>query len=435
MKKRKISKQAVQLLLEKYKDIPAKEIGSKVTESAKEAVESFIEKYRSMPIKRLISGTFIDELRDAFPVFHDEIDITFLVELLHFFPMDKVYMSAGSYDQYLYDLEKTIVDNYDVGNYQVSFFYAHLVFMSFVYYCVERAYQSQPDRMADVFYPINAYNGRKDKPDLESYNSVYDFSRIPEKEIFKVFRIMGMEHSQIKELSKYISDRDDYAHATGKGNIAEEALIQNIATIRRYMELLNNLFLPSVKEQYYQYLFERFEDDYDTIRDSAADYVLDNNLSVWEVKYLCNLGLRKIQDEKGLSKEQYAQLRKEQCAFIEFCIDNYGIDIPEGFDALRDVDYFHYRYHMHAEEYVEKVLGINKYRCVKEGGTFPVFDCLNCGEAQLVHDVDSQCYHCFCCGQYYTDDELTFCERCGSLMHKDEENFYCGSCKEALMEE
>lgn len=428
-----VGNKAVDAFLEKYHNMPFNSIPQDKVSAGEKAINTLLEKYRDMPISKFTSATFLDELHDAFPVLNDDIDTTFLIELLHYFPVDKVYISAGNYDQYLFDLEKTIVDNYDAGNYQVSFFYAHLIFMSYVYYCVERAYQSEPSRMEDVFYPINAYSGRKDKPDLENYNSVYDFSKIPEKEIFKVFRIMGMEHSQIRDLSTYISDRDDFAHATGKGNISVEELVQNIRTIRRHMELLNSLFLPSVKQQHCRYLLDRFGYGFDSIRDSAADYIFDSNLSIREIKYLCNLGLRRIQDENGLSKDEYVQLRKEQCAFIEFCIENYGIDIPECYDTLRDEAYLYYRYHMNADEYVEKVLGINKYRCVKDGGIFPVFDCLNCGEEQLVHDADSNSYHCFCCGQDYTDDELAFCDRCGSLMHKDE-NFYCDSCKEALME-
>lgn len=37
-----------------------------------------------------------------------------------------------------------------------------------------------------------------------------------------------------KALSKYISDRDDYAHATGQGNISIDALSQNIRTITKH---------------------------------------------------------------------------------------------------------------------------------------------------------------------------------------------------------
>ena len=428
-------KKALDRILDEHGDIPIRDISPETIEQGKATTESLIEKNGNMPIKVIDTITFKDELRDAFPVFNDELDTSFLIELLYYFPMDKVYISAGSYDQYLYDLEKTIVDNYDVGNYQVSFFYAHLVFMSYVYYCVERANQLQPDRMKDVFYPINAYNGRSDKPDLEHYNSIYDFSKIPEKEIFKVFRIMGMEHSQIRDLSKYISDRDDYAHATGKGNISEEELIHNVQNIRGYMEMLNSLFLSSVKEQYLQYLLERVDYECDSILESAADYVFDNNISIREIEYLCGLGLRKIQDEKGLSKEIYLQLRKEHCAFIEFCIENYGIEAPERLLGLRDENYLYYRYKNSAKDFVENELGISEYRCVKDGGEFPVYECPECGEEQLAYNADTHRYHCFACDENFTDEELAFCDRCGSLMRRNGEFMICQNCVEDMERE
>ena len=428
-------KKETKRILDEYGETPIKDISPETIARGKAAMESLNKKIGNMPAKGIGTITFKDELRDAFPVFNDELDTSFLIELLHYFPMDKVYISTGSYDQYLYDLEKTIIDNYDVGNYQGSFFYAHLIFMSYVYYCVERANQLQPDRMKDVFYPINAYNGRSDKPDLEHYNSIYDFSKIPEKEIFKVFRIMGMEHSQIRDLSKYISDRDDYAHATGKGNISEEELIHNVHNIRGYMEVLNGLFLPSVREQYLQYLLERVEYECDSILESAADYIFDNNNSIREIEYLCGLGLRRIQDEKELSKEIYLRLRKEHCAFIEFCIENYGIEAPEGLLGLRDESYLFYRYKNKAKDYVENELGINEYRCVKEGGEFPVYECPECGEKQLVHDVDKCRFHCFACDANYTDEDLAFCERCESLMRKSEDTPICQSCIDDMMKD
>ena len=379
--------------------------------------------------------TFIEELNDSFPIFNDDIDPPFLLQLLYFFPMDKVNIAAGSYDQYLYDLEKTIIDNYDAGNYQVAFFHAHLLFMSFVYYCVERVYKLYPERMKDVYYPINAYSGKNDKPELENYKSIYDFSRIPEKEIFKVFRVMGMEHDQIKKISKYISERDEFAHATGKGNISEDNLIHNVSNINKYMGIISDLFLPSVKEQYIQYLLDCIEYECDSILDSAADYVLENNISIHEVTYLCNLGLRSIQDEKGLSKKVYLQLRKEHCAFIEFCIENYGIDIPEGYSALRDERYLFYRYKSNANDYIEKELGISSYECGKHGENFPVYECPECGEDQLVHNAETGCYHCFACEENFTGEDLTFCERCGSLMRRSDDIAVCDNCIENMVGE
>ena len=181
-------KKVVEKVLNQFGDTPVKAIPDKTATCGREATEGVLEKYGSLPIRLFNSTTFKDELRDAFPDINDEVDTTFLLELLYYFPIDKTYISAGSYDQYLYDLEKTVIDNYCVGNFQVSFFYAHLIFMSYVYYSVEKAYQFEPERMKDIFYPINSYRGRDDKPDIEHLGSVYEFSKIPEKDIFKVFR-------------------------------------------------------------------------------------------------------------------------------------------------------------------------------------------------------------------------------------------------------
>ena len=379
--------------------------------------------------------SFIEELNESFPVLNDEIDTSFLVKLLYYFPIDKIYISAGSYDQYLYDLEKTVIDNYDAGNYQVSFFYAHLIFMSYVYYCVERAYQFKPERMKDIFYPINAYSGRNDKPDLDKYKSVYEFSKIPEKDIFKIFRIMGMEHSQIKELSQYISDRDDYAHATGKGNISEEALIQNIRTITCNMESLSSLFRASIRGQYIQFLLDNAESQYDDMCDNTVDLIFDNSYSLDDIKYLCSIGISGIRDENEEFRQKYRFVKKIHCAFIENCINEYGIDQPANYPDLRDEAYLLFRYKGKANEYIENELGISEYRCVKEGGVFPVYECPECGEEQLAHDSEKGKYHCFSCDEDFTDDDISFCERCGNIMRHDPESAICQNCVEYLMEE
>lgn len=139
MGKADAGKKAVEQILNQFDDTLMNTIPDEAVTRGREAVESILKKCGSMPIRLLNSTTFKDELRDAFPDVNDELDTSFLLELLYYFPIDKTYISAGSYDQYLYDLEKTVIDNYSVGNFQVSFFYAHLIFMSYVYYCVEKA--------------------------------------------------------------------------------------------------------------------------------------------------------------------------------------------------------------------------------------------------------------------------------------------------------
>ena len=380
----------------------------------------------------MYSETFKDALYGAFQLYDEECDTTFLVHLLEYFPTDKVDIGSGTYDQYLYDLEKTVVDNYEKGNYQVSFFYAHLIFMSYTYYCVDHAYQINPERMKDIFYPINAYGGRRDKPDIERHTSVYDFSKIPEKEIFKVFRVLEMEDEKIKGLSKYISDRDDYAHATGQGNISVEALAQNIRTITQHMETLHESFKRPLKDIYINYLLSHCEIEYSVVIDGVYDFITDNMLSLHDLEYLCHLGISGIRDENEEFKRNYRFVKKIHCTFIEYCMENMGIDTPSNYTDLRDASYLYYKYQDDAKNYVEDELGLSAYECGKDGVEFLVYECLECGREQLAHDLEAPKYHCFSCGEDFDESIITFCSRCGAIM-KDNEMGICLNCIENIM--
>lgn len=375
--------------------------------------------------------TFKSALYGAFQPADEECDPSFLVRLLEYFPTDKVDIGSGTYDQYLYDLEKTVVDNYEKGNYQVSFFYAHLIFMSYTYYCVDHAFQTNPGRMKDLFYPINAYNGKTDKPDIENHASVYDFSKIPEKEIFKVFRALEMEDEKIKALSKYISDRDDYAHATGQGNISVDALVQNIRTINKHMEALHEIFKGPAKDLYVQYLLSHCEMEYSDVVDGVYDFIIDNMLSLHDLEYLCHLGISGIRNENEEFKSKYRFIKKVHCAFIEYCMENMGIDSPSSYTDLRDEAYLYYKYQDNAVEYVENELGVSAYECGKEGVEFPVYECLECGAEQLAHDAKAPKYHCFSCGEDFDENTIVFCSRCGAIM-KDNEIDICPNCIENI---
>ena len=428
-------KAAVEKILDENGDTPIRDISPETIERGKTIMEDLIEKYGDFPIKANNTMTFKDELSDAFPIFNDELDTSFLLELLYYFPIEKTYIAAGSYDQYLYDLEKTVIDNYDTGNFQVSFFYAHLIFMSYVYYCVEKAYKLEPERMKDIFYPINAYSGKNDKPNIENYGSVYEFSKIPEKEIFKVFHILGMDDPTIKEFSNYLRDRNDFAHATGKGNISEQEFRQNIKTVIGNMNRLSELFLSHLKSLYIDFMLERLDYGYEAIMDNFNDIVFDNALSIRDLEYLCRLGVKNLQESNENLKANYQVTRNIHCAFLEYCYINYGIELPDGYVSLRNDNFLFYRYKYNAKAYVENELGINEYQCIKDGGELPVYECPECGVEQLAYDADTHRYHCFACDANYSDEDLAFCERCGSLMRRNDEFPVCQNCIEDMMKD
>ena len=379
--------------------------------------------------------TFKDSLYGAFQPADGDYDATFLIQLMEYFPTDKVDIGSGTYDQYLYDLLKTVVDNYEKGNYQVSFFYAHHIFMSYVYYCVENAFSLCPDRVRDVYYSLRSYNGRDDKPSIDRYKSVYEFSKIPEKDIFKIFHVIGMSDQSISDRASYINRRDQYAHAAGKGNISVEDLRGNIRDIIIQAEAIHDVFKPFLKQKYIDYLLCGCQMEYCDVMDTVYDFIsTDNAFSLHDLDYLCHLGISGIRDENKQFRENYRYIKKVHCAFIEYCMENMGTEEPETYPDLRNEAFLFYKYKDNAEAYVENELGISAYRCGKEGGEFPVYECPECGEEQLAYNAEKNTFHCFACDADFKDGELGFCSRCGGLMKSDETGI-CPNCIENMMDE
>lgn len=357
--------------------------------------------------------------------------LEYVDELMSYFPLAKVDEKAGTIDQYLFDLRKTVVDNYENGNYQVSYFYAHLIFMSYVYYSVDLAYKYLPDKLKDQYDLINSYNA-KDKPNIATNTDVYLFSKIPEKEIFKVFYAIGMDVQYIQQLSSYVSSRDKYAHATGEGNINVTTFETYIDTIKKNMDTVHQLFHKYIKEHYTAFLLTNCKLTYKEVIPQIADYVSDENFSSKDIEFLSNLGISNIRNENEEFKRNYRFARRIHCALVEYCIETYGIEEPASFKNLRNDTYVKFKYTDNAKDYVEQELGIDEYSCVKDGGEFPVYDCPECGHDQLVYDAKADKYHCFHCSEDFAGDVLMHCTCCNTITYKNEVEL-CPNCIEHKM--
>lgn len=77
-----------------------------------------------------------------------------------------------------------------------------------------------------------------------------------------------------------------------------------------------------------------------------------------------------------------------------------------------------------ADHYVENVLGVSRNQTVKDGGTWPVFGCSECGNESLVQvDTDGtegRAFICFGCGEEWSGGALQPCSRCGTMVDADE---------------
>lgn len=75
-----------------------------------------------------------------------------------------------------------------------------------------------------------------------------------------------------------------------------------------------------------------------------------------------------------------------------------------------------------ANEYVSDVLGESEYRVIKQGGLWPVHECLECGTEALVQGIDAPgqptaYWGCFSCGYSASADGIGTCMKCGGLIH------------------
>lgn len=91
-----------------------------------------------------------------------------------------------------------------------------------------------------------------------------------------------------------------------------------------------------------------------------------------------------------------------------------------------------------ADSYATLVLGWSSFESVKQGGHDPVSECPNCGEPALVSGIAvarraKVHYACFACAEVYATDDLTPCDRCGSLIDAGPgRSSVCAACWSAL---
>ena len=102
--------------------------------------------------------------------------------------------------------------------------------------------------------------------------------------------------------------------------------------------------------------------------------------------------------------------------------------IENGENGIDNLDYKNL-----AEDLIENELKISAYECAKDGGEFPLYECIDCNEEQLVYDTETEKYHCFHCGADFTTSDISFCSECGEIM-RNNESCICDACFELKMD-
>ena len=353
-----------------------------------------------------------------------------LFKMLEYLPEE---FAEETEEKYIDALMLAAQTSYENGLYQFAYVQYHMLFMTAVYYAILKVsifheeelkkalYYLLKDRYADFWKETNTKNGK-----------LYfgSFALINESDVFMLLRVVGLDSDLLGELQKLVRERNKYAHANGQLQLTSdelfmEALNSYNTKIQKVVELLKTDLIDFYKKTVSD---PNFHDPdirayLDPDEQMIQEFINEYSLSRVELNWLRKI---RLSDFDGYEGE--TEIKTLHSALI-----HYYRELTQDEYQPFDDPYVLYKYKNNATEFVERELEISAYECGKEGGEFPVYECPECGEEQLAYDADGHRYHCFACGANYTDEDLTFCEKCGSLMRKNGNIPICHNCVEDMM--
>lgn len=207
------------------------------------------------------------------------------------------YINKTVYDKlnvnnYIQNITNLIAVNYKYGQYQFAYFGLHLLYMTYIYCTAWKIGQIEPERYKDAIVFARPYNGRERDLKIEDADSIFAYSLIPEKDIARLFKIIGLDRSQISAVGELVDTRNEMAHASGKFEILTEegfdakasSVFTSISCIHSCMD---KLIRKWCKEVLLSFCCGEY-DGYDNPKDVIAEQMIQSfKLSVNEL-LVCN---------------------------------------------------------------------------------------------------------------------------------------------------
>ena len=226
-------------------------------------------------------------------------------EILDYLPVDDIEVN-----DYVRPLFNSALVTYEKEEYQFSYFALHLIFMSYIYSTVWKIGQFHKEKYEDSLLFARPYNGSD--VNFKEINSIFEYSQLPEKDIFEFFSLIGMDNGYIKSTKKLIDYRNDMAHATGTFQISSEeqfsdALRELLSVSSNIQEKMNLTIRAWYKEILTNYAKDGLPEDYSTPSDYIFEVFVKNlSFSKKDFQVCKDYGLNKLKNRKesGLSKKE-----------------------------------------------------------------------------------------------------------------------------------
>lgn len=341
------------------------------------------------------------------------------------------------------DKEKNYIDSlwlafntsFENKLYQFAYIQYHMLFMSALYFTALKISWLHKEEFEKVIY----YLSKGDAGSFYTSNNTRNgeiffgsFALISESDFFLILKIIGMDDNMLGRLRKLVETRNKYAHANGNMMItSEDEFIKQIKAYNSELEKIFKFLENDISNLYEKNLTDAdFYDPevrsyIDTDEQIVEGFIRVNLLSPTEINWLRKKDINLYKKHDGF--KEIKDLHYALCHYYDI------LNTDDDYLPIED-KYLQYKYHDNATEFIESELNISAYSCTKDGGTYPLYECPECEEEQLVHDAENGKFHCFHCDTDYESNELMICSGCGNVAVKTEVDL-CKNCIDAKMKE
>ncbi len=169
-------------------------------------------------------------------------------ELGTYLPLSFKSPKEQEYIGFLWDAFAT---NYEHGKYQFAFLAYHMLAMSFVYFNI---WQIRQTERGDFEKGLIGFS-KEDEKYLLDITSPFTFSKVKERTILRLLRLIACDNGKIGTYAKLVDDRNEIAHPNG--NIffsTQEALDKKIREILRVVAEIQTHSRPIIERCYRDFL-------------------------------------------------------------------------------------------------------------------------------------------------------------------------------------
>ena len=201
--------------------------------------------------------------------------------ILDYLPTSYKSQHEADYIDFLWNTFNT---NYEAERFQFAFLAFHMLYMSFVYFKIWQIKTNQPE---DFKKALVAFNKEIEK-DLLNASSPFTFSKVPESNVFRFFKLVGCENDKIGCYTKMVRERNDIAHSNGNIFFSTKVTIdKKIQEILGLIQEIQKLSKHTVEKSFKTFLLDNQDAEhweYMDIKDQIREaFIHKNYLSQWDI--------------------------------------------------------------------------------------------------------------------------------------------------------